>query len=126
MFPRGIDLFAGTKEEGAEKAKRQADKPDEISFWTDDSKTNSRRTRVSQAWCDPDWKTQRTCLGTNTEVFDAKQYAIGEAVEIALQNRPKGREVGRHQSELRWTRVHIWVDSRAAIKRLQSTDPGPG
>lgn len=36
------------------------------------------------AWRQTEWKTWKTDLGTNKEVFHAKLYAIGEAFSIAL------------------------------------------
>lgn len=42
----------------------------------------------------------------------------------------RGRETGRGRASLettaRWTKIHIWKNSRKAMIRLQKTAPGPG
>lgn len=48
-FPEGIAPFAGHKEEGAKEAKRHTNGLGEISFWTDDSRLDSRCVGVSIA-----------------------------------------------------------------------------
>lgn len=59
-------------------------------------------------------------------MFEVVLYTMGETLEIALQIEKAGGEPGRQQMEPSWTRVHIWADLQAPIKRLQYTDPGPG
>lgn len=72
---------------------------------------------ASVAWCNPSWRTWRTYLGTNKKVFDAEFYPIEKAPEV----NQRGRETGRPR-----TKVHVWVDSKAAIERLQHSEPPPG
>lgn len=64
-------------------------------------------------------------MGTNKKVFDVGLYAIGEALEVALQN-GQARQSRGQQTELRWTKVDIGVHSQAALKMLQHTDLGTG
>lgn len=42
-------------------------------------------TGVNMAWRQTKWKTWKTYLGTNKQVFDAKLYVIGEAIYITLK-----------------------------------------
>lgn len=87
---------------------------------------DSGRTGASMAWKETEWKTWKTYLGTNKEVFGAELYAIGEALGIALRDGKIGRGSSSQSPTTRWTKIHIWADSQAAIKRLQHTAPGAG
>lgn len=98
---------------------------DEVSFWMDGSKMHSGHAGASVAWYHSKWKTQRTYLGTNKELFDAELYSMREALLIVQQNVRKGREAGRYQSGPCWLKVHIWADLLAVIKTLQHADPCP-
>lgn len=105
------------------QTKRYTDEPDEISFCKDGSRIDSGSTGVSKTWCTPGWKTQKTYLSTNTEVFHEKLYTIGEALDIALSNGRVRCDVSRQPSEPRWTKIHIRADSQVAIGQLQHTSP---
>lgn len=69
-------------------------------------------------WCSPEWKTRKIYPGTIKEVFNTELYAIVEALDIALKKERVGLGASRRQIELAWTKVHIWADPQAAIKRL--------
>lgn len=125
IFPKTIAPFAGDKEESAKAARRHTDGPSKLSFWKDGSRLDSRHTRAGIVWCDHKWKMRKTSLSTNKELLDAELYAIGEVLGVALQGERTERGISRQQTEPPWTRIHIWKNSQAAIKRLQYTDPGP-
>lgn len=55
----------------------------------------------------PEWKTGKTYLGTNKQVFDAEVYAIEEVLDIALRNGQVDREASKQGLELRWTKVYM-------------------
>lgn len=65
----------------------------------------------------PAWRTGKTYLGTNKDVFDTELYVIEKALGItscwAGTSPP-------------WTKVHVWADSQAVIRQLQHTHPGLG
>lgn len=108
------------------KVKKHSDRPGEMSFWKDGSRMDSRCTEASVAWQDLEWKTRKTYLVTNNEVFNAELYVIWEVAEIALKNGQVRRKARRQRAESHWTQIHIWVDSQAAIKRLQHNALGLG
>lgn len=68
---------------------------------------------------------RKTYFDTNKEVFEAELYAMGDTMKIALQESRMGREASREQREPPRKKIHIWVDSQAAIRQLQHTDSGP-
>ena len=59
------------------------------------------------------WKTEEIPLGKKLKVFDAELHDVCSALEIAE----------RLKSEERTT---VFLDSQAAIRRLQHTEPEPG
>ncbi|POS87202.1 hypothetical protein EPUL_001602 [Erysiphe pulchra] len=83
----------------------------ELSFWSDGSKLVN------------------VGLGDNKEVFDAELYALDLALSIALQGgnvrvRPGLSNADRLLRDV--NNVHIWLDSRATISRIQNLRLGPG
>lgn len=68
-------------------------------------------------------------MGKNKEVFDAELYAVDQALDTMLRG---GRSWGKANSREtknfldKMKRVHIWVDSKAAIQRLLHLKLGPG
>lgn len=73
--------------------------------------------------------TQKRHLGRNKEVFDAELYDIYLALSIALRARyPRAQLSSRAKiqrlSQLK--RDHVWLDSRAALSRIQHLAPGLG
>lgn len=125
-LPRKQSPFIGNKEEGAEEAKRHTDSTRELSLSTDGSRLDSGYTEAHVAWRNLEWKTQKTYLRTNKEVLDEKLYAIGEALEVALQGDRAGHTANRQQKEPPMIKICILADSQLAIKQLQYMDPGPG
>lgn len=63
---------------------------------------------------------------TNKEVLNVKLYVISKALGIARRRNQTGRRRALQEASIRWTKIHIWTDSRAAIARLQHTTPGSG
>jgi len=57
-----------------------------------------------------------THLGRQKEAFDAEMYAMSEAMKIADEMAER-KEV---------TRVMVFTDSQATLRRIQSDEPGPG
>ena len=103
------------------KAFEIASRPDggtwtrEDTIWTDGSRLDSGKVGAVCAWETPSgWTGRRFHLGTNKEVFDAEVYAIYQALRNLDQ---------RQERDHRYT---IFVDSTAAIDRIQSDLPGPG
>lgn len=82
-------------------------------------------TGASVGWRHPGWKTRKTYLGTNKEVFNAKLYPIREALGIVLKSGRAGHRTSRPREVPQWIRVYIWADSQAAIRRLQHNTSGP-
>jgi len=62
------------------------------------------------------WKKRTVHLGRQKEAFDAEMYAMSEAMKIADEMAEK-EEV---------TRVTLFTDSQATLRRIQSDEPGPG
>ena len=103
------------------KALEIASRPDrrtwtrEDTIWTDGSRLDSGKVGAACAWETPSrWTGRRFHLGTNKEVFDAEVYAIYQALYSLNQ---------RQEKDHRYT---IFVDSTAAIDRIQPDASGPG
>ena len=127
----GVVDAPSSREAAEDKARQHYDREGEVSFWTDGSKLDSQKTGAGVAWKNAGgkWEFRKAYLGKNKEVFDAELYAVDQALEIALQGR---RNKGRRESLVtnkileELDRVHIWLDSCTAIKRMQHLEPGPG
>ena len=103
------------------KALEIAGRPDrrtwtrEDMIWTDGSHLDSGKVGAACDWETPSWWTgRRFHLGTNKEVFDAEVYAVYQALCSLDQ---------RQERDYRYT---IFVDSTAAIGRIQSDATGTG
>lgn len=123
-YPEKVVPFARDNVGAAKKAKRHIDGPDELSLCTDKSLLDTGMTDVHIGWGQSDWKTWKTYLGTNKEVFDAKLYNIGEASNMTLKNRKTGRESTSQSVTTWWIKIHIWVISQEPIKRLHAQHRG--
>ena len=127
----GVVDAPSSREAAEDKARQHYDREGELSFWTDGSKLDSQKTGAGVAWKNAGgkWEFRKAYLGKNKEVFDAELYAVDQALEIALQG---GRNKGRRESLVtnkileELDRVHIWLDSCTAIKRMQHLEPRPG
>ncbi|KAI0999672.1 hypothetical protein K3495_g8523 [Podosphaera aphanis] len=127
----GVVDVPNSREAAEDKARQHHDQEGELSFWTDGSKLDSQKTGAGVAWknVSGNWECRKFYLGKNKEVFDAELYAVDQALEIALRG---GRNKGRRESLVtnkileELDRIHIWLDSCAAIKRMQHLEPGPG
>ncbi|POS82110.1 hypothetical protein EPUL_005018, partial [Erysiphe pulchra] len=103
----------------------------ELSFWTDGSKLENQRTGAAVAWkmSEKKWQIQKRHLDRNKGVFDAELYGIDQTLSIELKaGLPRARQSSRAtiQRRSQIKKVHVWLDSRAAIARIQHLAPGPG
>lgn len=117
--------------EAKKKALDHHDSTSELSFWSDGSRLENRRTGTGIVWKTEDghWHTRKIYLGKNKEIFDAELYGIDQALNLALRaGRPRARpssQVTRQRlSNLR--KVYVWLDSRSAINRIKNLAAGPG
>jgi len=86
-------------------------------FWTDGSRKEDEWVGCAVVWEeDGRWKKRRVHLGRQKEAFDAEMYAMSEAMKIA-DEMAEEKEV---------TRVTVFTDSQATLRRIQSDEPGPG
>jgi len=66
------------------------------------------------------WRSRRSFLGTGRmEVFDAELWAIGLALDVAIETRETLQKHGVKT-------VAVFSDSQAAIRRTAHLEPGPG
>ena len=73
--------------------------------------------KLRQGTCDLTLRyVRRTHLGRQKEAFDTEMYAMSEAMKIADEKAEKEE----------FTRVTVFTDSQATLKRIQSDEPGPG
>jgi ribonuclease HI len=102
--------------QGAEEALRKAQGAGQgLVLWSDGSQLENGRVGAGVAW-KPEhasWNTQETPLGKRVEVFDVELHDVCSALEIAERLECDGRAT-------------VFLDSQAAIRRLQHTEPGPG
>lgn len=68
------------------------------------------RTRGRVTWRLTEWRTGKTYLDKNKEVFDAELYDIGEAFSMALKSGQTSQERASQDMITRWTKVYIWKD----------------
>jgi len=102
------------EKQAMEEAKRERDG---LIFWTDGSRTEDEWVGCAVVWEEEGrWKERRTHQGRQKEAFDAEMYAMLEAMKIADEM----------AGEKRVTRVTVFTDSQATLKRIQSDEPGPG
>lgn len=95
-------------------------------FGRTDHTQTGRRTGASVAWKKTEWKTWKTYLRTNKEVFNMELYVIGKALSIALNCGQTGQGRASQGTATRWTKIYLWADLRVAIAQLPHTAPGPG
>ena len=86
-----------------------------LTLWSDGSRLEDGRVGAGVAWkvSPGDWRTAEIPLGRSKEVFDAELEGACRALELA-------RTIGESRQ------VTVLLDSQAAIKRLEHTEPGPG
>jgi len=86
-------------------------------FWTDGSRKEDEWVGCAVGWEDEGrWKKRRVYLRRQKEAFDAEMYAMSEAMKIADEMAEK--------KEL--TRVMVFTDSQATLRRIKLDEPGPG
>lgn len=129
-FPGKINIPA-SKELALCEARQYKQVRSELSFWSDGSKLVNGKVGAAVVWetTPGQWRTRKVGLGNNKEVFDAELYALDLALSIALQGGNVRARLGSSNANrlLREVNnVHIWLDSRAAISRIQNLRPGPG
>jgi len=90
-------------------------------WWTDGSRSDDGRVRAAVV-CKHgnEWRPRPSFLGTRRmEVFDAELWAIGLALDVAIENRQTLQVHGVKT-------VAVFSDSQAAIRRAAQVEPGPG
>jgi len=86
-------------------------------LWTDGSRKEDEWVGCAVVWEEGGrWNKRRTHLGRQKEAFDAEMYAMSEAMKIADEKAEKEK----------FTRVTVFTDSQATLRRIQSDEPGPG
>jgi len=89
---------------------------DRLVFWTDGSRKEDEWVGCAAVWEEEGrWKKRRVHLGRQKEAFDAEMYATSEAMRIADEMAGKKKV----------TRVTVFTDSQATLRRIQSDEPGP-
>jgi ribonuclease HI len=90
-------------------------------WWTDGSRSDDGKVRAAAVCKHGDgWKAFRSHLGTGrVEVYDAELWAIGLALRESVRKRDRLRTHGV-------TKVGVFSDSQAAIRRTEHLEPGPG
>jgi len=86
-------------------------------FWTDGARKEDEWVGCAVVWKEEGrWNKRRTHLGRQKAAFDAEMYAMSEAMKVADEMAER-KEV---------TRVTVFTDSQATLRRIQSDEPGPG
>jgi len=86
-------------------------------LWTDGSRKEDEWVGCAVVWKEGErWNKRRRHLGRQEEVFDAEMYAMSEAMKIADEKAEKEK----------FTRVTVFTDSQATLRRIQSDEQGPG
>jgi len=90
-------------------------------WWTDGSRSDDGRVGAAAVCKHRDeCRSRRSYLGTGRmEVFDAELWAIGLALDVAIEKR---ETLQKHGVET----VAVFSDSQAAIRRTAHLEPGPG
>jgi len=89
-------------------------------WWTDGLRSDDGRVGAA-AVCEHgnEWRSRRSFLGTGLmEVFDAELWAIGLALDVAIEKRKSFQKHGVKT-------VAVFSDSQAAIRRVAHLEPGP-
>jgi ribonuclease HI len=88
---------------------------DGLVLWTDGSRLDNGKIGAAVAWQDifDSWHTRELPLGRGKEVFDAELSGACEALRLAKSLQSTGP-------------VTVFMDSQAAINRLQHAEPGAG
>jgi len=90
---------------------------DGLVLWTDGSRKEDEWVGCAVVWEeDGRWKKRRVHLGRQKEAFDAEMYVMLEAMKIA-DEMAEEKEI---------TRVMVFTDSQATLRRIQLDEPGPG
>jgi ribonuclease HI len=120
VFPGEIHIHE------AHRAEEEARRPQEgLALWSDGSRLESKAVGAGITWkIGRNWKEMAIPLGRNKEVFDAELYGIQQAIRVALKggNSQKGPVV----LDPGYSKVIVFSDSQAAIRRVKSDYPGAG
>ena len=109
------EVHVEKKEEALRVAREWSDSDQENTIWTDGSRLENGAVGAAVAFREGgSWKRRGTYLGRNKEVFDAKVFAISQALEILND---------REEENVQYT---IFSDSQAALSRVQHDRTGPG
>jgi len=86
-------------------------------LWTDGARKEDEWVGCAVVWKEGGrWNKRRTHLGRQKEVFDAEMYAMSEAMKVVDEKAEKEKV----------TRVTVFTDSQATLRRIQSDEPRPG
>ena len=86
-------------------------------FWTDGARKEDEWVGCAVVWEEGGrWNKRRIHLGRQKEAFDAEMYAMSEAMKVADEMAER-KEV---------TRVTVFTDSQATLRRIQSDQPVTG
>ena len=100
----------------AEEALRKVQEAGQgLMLWSDGSQLENGRVGAGVAWKPKHspWKTEEIPLGKRLEVFDAELHDVCSALEIAQKRKCDGK-------------MTVFLNSQAAIRHLQHTEPGSG
>jgi ribonuclease HI len=115
----GADIRIADDEEQAVREEEEWGRDEEaMRIWSDGSRDQTGRAGTGIAWKaeNGEWKERRIHLGQNKEVYDAELYGIAEAVSIAH----------RIVKKTGHTRIAVFSDAQAALKRIKDNSTGPG
>jgi len=101
------------EEQAMEVAKREREG---LVLWTDGSRKEDEWVGCAVVWKEEGWKKRRVHKSRQKVAFDTEMYAMSEAMKVADEMAEK-KEV---------TRVTVFTDPQATLKRIQSDEPGPG
>ena len=94
------------------------DKSD-LALWSDGSKLELGSVGAAAIYKNisfHSWKSYKTALGRNKDIFDAELWGISEALEVAL------RETALRKA----CKITVFSDSQAAIRKLQRSKSNAG
>jgi len=112
--PEALDAATIQEDEKAAKAEAERSRPG-ITMFTDGSRLDSGAAGYAVVWQNgQSWVGIKNHMGCNQEAYDAECAAIARALEEATKRQTVP------------SRVTIFTDAQAAIRRMVSEDPGPG
>ena len=127
--PKGLVFPGDIIISSTETAKKEAEKAyvtsTDLILWSDGSKLETETIGAGIVWKNGhEWQQKLCPLGRTKEVFDAELYGIRDALNIAIKG---GNPLRRGTLlEYPYSRVIVFSDSQAALRRAQGDYLGPG